>query len=441
MRGPAIPYSSEPPIVPSEPDAASTSRGEPGLPTVGPGPSSSLHAGEPDHRSAAAEPHPPAVPGPEGQAQTDPADEPPDDPSGVRGGRRRRVYLVGAVVGLVVAAIVVVNVVHVGYFMLAPGSARRTQELVAIDGHTAYRDDSGTVSYTTVSFSQATLWNKLTSRFDESVDLVDEDTILQGKNPDQNRKENLEMMDASKQEATVVALHKLGYKVTEKGTGAVVAGFSDGEGPGKSQLAEGDAIVELDGATIKTREDLAKGLGGHKPGDEVTLTVEPDRSGRRDTKKLTLAARPDRPDAGFLGVLLVTRDLDFDLPFKVSIDSGQVGGPSAGLAFTLGIIDVLTPGSLTGGTRVATTGTIDLNGHVGPVGGVKQKTFAVRASGATLFLVPPEEYEEATQWAGGDLKVVRVETVDQALDAIAANGGDTAPVAEAAAANQRPPAN
>ncbi|MGH9163958.1 MAG: S16 family serine protease, partial [Acidimicrobiales bacterium] len=121
---------------------------------------------------------------------------------------------------------------------------------------------------------------------------------------------------------------------------------------------------------------------------------------------------------------LRTRERDFDLPFAVHIDSGAIGGPSAGLAFTLGLLDALTAGELTGGRRVAVTGTIELDGGVGDVGGVAQKTAAVRRAGAEYFLVPPAEFDEAVAHAGGQLQVRRVASLDEALDALAKLGGD-----------------
>jgi PDZ domain-containing protein len=123
-------------------------------------------------------------------------------------------------------------------------------------------------------------------------------------------------------------------------------------------------------------------------------------------------------------VHLQTKQLRFDFPFTVNVDSAGIGGPSAGLAFTLGILDALRPGELTGGHRVAVTGTISLDGTVGPVGGVVQKTAAVRAAGIGLFLVPPQEYDMARAHAGSKLKVVRVSTLEDALRALGQQGGD-----------------
>jgi PDZ domain-containing protein len=126
-----------------------------------------------------------------------------------------------------------------------------------------------------------------------------------------------------------------------------------------------------------------------------------------------------------LGVQLGTKNHSFDYPFEVKIETDRVGGPSAGLAFTLALIDELTPGELTGGRNVAVTGTIDVDGTVGDVGGVVQKTAAVRRAHATLFLVPPGEYPEARKHAGKHLKVVQVTTLTDALAALRANGGDS----------------
>ena len=112
-----------------------------------------------------------------------------------------------------------------------------------------------------------------------------------------------------------------------------------------------------------------------------------------------------------------------DLPFDVGIDTASVGGPSAGLALTLAVLDVLTPGELTGGTGVATTGTIDVFGNVGPIGGAEQKAHAVRRAGIDVFLVPVANFEEAKAGAGDDLEVIAISTLDEALAVLAERGG------------------
>jgi PDZ domain-containing protein len=139
--------------------------------------------------------------------------------------------------------------------------------------------------------------------------------------------------------------------------------------------------------------------------------------------ELALGADPNDPDRAIIGIEVTGRGIDFDFPIDVSIDTGDVGGPSAGLAFTLAIIDDLTPGDLTGGADVAVTGTINSDGTVGPVGGTGQKAAAVRAKGYDAFLVPSDDYEAARQHAG-DVDVIAVDTLDEALAALADLGGN-----------------
>ncbi len=234
-------------------------------------------------------------------------------------------------------------------------------------------------------------------------------------------------MTDSKETAVAVAQQELGYDVKIVGTGAVVTAVSPGS-PADGTLSAGDTIIAVDSTPVTRSDELGAAISAHKPGDVVTLQVQPlpaeGASQVTVARQVTLGAKPDDPTKGLLGVVSGTRDLHYDMPVQVTIDSGSVGGPSAGLAFTLGTMDVLTPGSLTGGHKVATTGTINPDGTVGPIGGVHQKTVAVRDSGAELFLVPRSEYDEAKKYAG-NLRVEPVDNVDDALKVLATIGGGT----------------
>src|SRR5699024_3606280 len=159
------------------------------------------------------------------------------------------------------------------------------------------------------------------------------------------------------------------------------------------------------------------------PGDNLDITVRPLDGGEEQTVTARLGADPEDDDQPRLGVSLATRPV-FTFPFEVTIDSGEVGGPSAGLAVTLALIDLLSPGDLSGGGSVAVTGTIELDGAVGPVGGGRQKTEAAIGNGASLFLVPPHELDEAVEAAGDRLRVVAVSDLDEALEALVDIGGD-----------------
>ncbi|MCX7620850.1 MAG: PDZ domain-containing protein [Acidimicrobiales bacterium] len=334
--------------------------------------------------------------------------------------RRRWFYAGGAVAALLVVAIAAASLIPVSYYTLSPGSVRATKNLLRVEGAPTY-DDPGSISFTTVSLTSATALGVLWGWLDPATDVVEKKAVLGDESPEDNRKRNLEMMDGSKQVAEYVALRKLGYDVSMSGTGAVVHTVVPGSAA-EAVLQPGDVVIEADGQPISIGDDLVAAISSHRPGERMRLLVEPGSDGPR-TVDVELGSHPEDESLPFLGIAVGTRDRRFHLPFDVTIDSGDVGGPSAGLAFTLAIIDVLTPGSLTGGKKVATTGTIDARGNVGNVGGVHQKIVAGNRAGVELFLVPSDEYEEATKWAADGMEVVPVNTLDDALRVLAERGG------------------
>jgi len=336
--------------------------------------------------------------------------------------RRLRWWIGGGVVALLVAALITSALVRVPYFTLSPGSVRDTQPLIQVEGHPSY-DNEGTVDFTTVSLQRATALQAVIGWLDPAVDVVDEDQILGNQTQEQSRQENLREMTDSKEIATAVALQRLGYEVKTTGNGAVVLGVVP-DTPAAQALHPGDVIVAADGKPIALADELVAAIATHQPGDVMVLRVQPAEGGEPSDVSVALVPRTDDPNRAMLGVSTSTRDLKFEFPFTVTIDSGAVGGPSAGLAFTLAVMDKLTSASITGGNKVATTGTIDSQGRVGPVGGVHQKTVAVRRSGAQLFLVPSSELDEARKYAG-DLRVEPVDTLDDALRVLATVGGGT----------------
>ncbi|MGZ4681877.1 MAG: YlbL family protein [Acidimicrobiales bacterium] len=363
---------------------------------------------------------------------TVPVADPVDGDAGSEGARprrrlKRRWYVLGATVVVITIAVVAAALIKVPYYLLSPGSVRTTEDLIDVSGAQTYPQD-GQVGYTTVSVQHATALGWLVAHLDDSISIYPEKAILGSSTPSENREQNLQMMTDSKETAAAVALTRLGYDVNVTGTGAVivqVAGSTDDPVPATGVLSVGDTVVSVGDTPITKSDELVAAIAAHQPGDVVQLGVQPfktDGSRTTETRSVTLGARPDDASKAFLGVSSSTRDLDYHLPFQVSVDSGSVGGPSAGLAFTLGIMDVLTPGSITGGHKVATTGTINADGSVGPVGGVHQKTIAVRNSGAELFLVPSSEYDEAEKYAGS-LRVEKVDTVDDALRVLSTLGG------------------
>jgi PDZ domain-containing protein len=341
-------------------------------------------------------------------------------------------------IGLLALIIAAAVTVQLPYYAIAPGSAREVNDLIQPPPDHRF-PPRGRVYLTTVSLQRVTPIEAVYGWLRGDIDVVPQDQILPpATKPSQLQQANFAAMDESKQVAAVVALRRLGYSVAEHGEGAGVQQVIP-KSPTDGHVKAGEVVTALDGTPVQLSDDVVSAIGRHQPGDVLRLEVDPGNGSPKRTEEVRLGSAPaDRStcqpiEAGAevtagslacLGVRLQTKGLKFDLPFVVNVDSAGIGGPSAGLAFTLGILDALRPGELTGGRGVAVTGTIALDGSVGPVGGVVQKTAAVKAAGIGLFLVPAEEYASARAHAGKKLKVVKVDTLDDALAALGAQGGD-----------------
>jgi PDZ domain-containing protein len=334
-------------------------------------------------------------------------------------------------------------VVELPYYAISPGSARPTEPTIQVSGTETFPGDDD-ILFTTVSLSRGRIngWEWLQAQLDDSIDLVDADVIEGGHTVEENQQINQQLMDDSQDVAIVVALEHLGYDVID-GTGATVGDVLP-ESPAAEELGPGDDIVRAGGEPIERKEDLVRQIEARQPGDELDLVVEP-ADGGRERVSVTLGAfsnSQEQPcvvpgeeaegvtvsDQTCIGVSgLTTRDEERNFPFDVSIDPGRVRGPSAGLAFTLATLDVLTPGDITGGQPVAVTGTIDSLGNVGPIGGAEYKAIAARAAGAEVFLVPRGEEDIAASKVGDDVRIIPISTLDEALDALEDLGGEPVP--------------
>lgn len=346
-----------------------------------------------------------------------------------------------SVVALIVTGVTVGGLlIKVPYVALTPGSARDTEDLVEVEGASAFPSD-GELLFTTVRVqTRPNLWEYLwLDTMADDVEIVPEERILQNRSPDENRRANLEQMTSSKSTAVAVALEQLGYDaITPGGVRAVevVEGSA-----AAAVMHKDDTVVAADGQPVLASDDLFTVLDGKRPGDELTLRIEPAAGGPAQDVTVTLGENPDQPGRAFLGIGPQDKaELhDDEFGFAVDIDSGSVGGPSAGLAFTLAVLDKLTEGELTGGAKVAVTGTIDATGHVGAVGGVPQKAVAVRKAGASAFLVPTSlgeaEIAEVRSKVGDQVQVIPVDNVEEALNALATLGGQVDAVHEFAAGN------
>ncbi len=340
------------------------------------------------------------------------ADGPPSPPSHP---------LRGTIFLLLVAAVLLATFVRVPYFVFRPGSVQPLSTKVMITTGQRF-NATGEIHFTTVR-QDATVngWEWLEARMKPSLTLIEEDRVLGGRSRDENRTFNMQLMRVSKSTAVAVALRYLGvdpFRATGVGLAEVV-------GPSTGLLTTDDVILTVDGAPVLMAMDLVEAIRDRGPGDFIDLEVEPVRGGASRTVSVVLGSRDDDQTVGFMGVVPQTRWEDVeDLPIDVLVNTGRVGGNSAGLALTLSILDLVTPGELTGGLQVATTGTIDPTGVVGSIGGIVQKVVAARDGGMDLFLVPTSEADQARQHAG-DMPVEGVATLDDALAALARHGGQT----------------
>jgi Lon-like protease len=343
----------------------------------------------------------------------------PPPPVTPRRRRRGRIAL-GVAALLLTAFLIGAAFVPLPYYLFKPGSVRDTEPLIAVSGAEVYPSD-GSIGYTTVSLRQATLLGLAQGWLDDDIDVVPRDDVLSGRDVNENRELNLQLMTDSKQVATFVALSRLGYDVSMMVGQAVSDVVSDS--PADGLIEPGDVITAIDGEPFDDPDDLSRLLADEAPGDRVTVSLQ-TAPGRSEDVELALGASTEDPSRAIIGVQVAPVALNFEFPFEVTIDTGDVGGPSAGLAFSLALIDDLTPGDLTGGAEVAVTGTIQPDGTVGPIGGAGQKAAAVRREGLDVFLVPTADYEDAVAHAGDDLEVVAVDTIDEALDALGEHGGN-----------------
>lgn len=344
--------------------------------------------------------------------------------------RSRRFAFWSASAVLLAAAIFASFTVSLDYVRYAPGTAYVTEDQITVDGTEVF-DPEGQIRFLTVRVrSDVNVWDALSTWLDDRYELKDKQQVTGGRSRDEVRQFNVLLMDQSLVTAQRVALQHLNIPFT--GTGVIVRAVIEGA-PASEKLDGGDRIVEIDGEPVQFTDDLVRIVSARAPGEVVTVGYVPAHvdDGAKELAKIELTVDESGPQPRtVLGVF--TADGAPDPGFAVEIDRNDVGGPSAGLAWTLSLIDILTPGELTGGATIAVTGTIGLDGQVGLVDGVRQKAFAARDAGATLFLVPmidDDELAKVREAAGAGMPVVRVRNLEEALgvlDQFAAQPGELA---------------
>ena len=335
---------------------------------------------------------------------------------------------------LVVVAVAVASRVNLNYYAIQPGTAQSVQQFITVPSDKKY-PVTHPVLLTDVEEGRVTALSYLFYKLQSDTALYPLDDVTGGTPASQVGAQGALEMSQAESYAKTAALRHLGYKVTATPSGAVIFGTFPGT-PAYSALNVGDVVTAVDGVTTPTALAMETELNRHHSGETVTLSVRRGGTGKSVPVAVTLQSTVIDLGGGEtqtvdLGVEPEDQ-VDFTYPFPVNIDVTNIGGPSAGLAMTLGVIDALSPGSLTGGRTVVATGTIDSQGDVGQVGGVPQKTVAVENAGASIFLVPPgQNYKEAMSKDRPGLKIYGVSTLDQALAVLAAHGGSVPKVSPA----------
>lgn len=310
---------------------------------------------------------------------------------------------------LIPAAVLALSLylVELPLWVESPGGARSVLPLITIDGAPTY-DSDGRMLLTTVNVGRVNVYYALRAWLDPAARLLSEREVLPPGQTDREYQQlSLSQMDQSKIAAVAVALELATDYPAEHGPGVIVQDTVAGT-PAAGRLFPGDLITRIDGDPLAGVAELRRAIEQTGTGGAIEMTVRPLEGGphRTVTVRPILDEEQDRP---VIGVFSVDA-----FPFDVRIESGTIGGPSAGLMWALGVTDLLTPDDLTVDRAVAGTGTVDLDGNVGPIGGIALKLQAAERADAETFLLPQANFAEARQ-LGTDIQLVPVNTVDQAI--------------------------
>jgi PDZ domain-containing protein len=331
--------------------------------------------------------------------------------------RQRITAVVGAVA--LVMVVFALNFYHLPVVALSPGPAENVLSRITIQGGTQVYDSKGSFYLTSVGIDTDVRF------FEAMLDLANRDVSLrprsevypQGESTQQVNQQNADDMDQSKVLAAVVALRKLGYKVdpsavdvTEVRPGA----------PADGKLRPGDRLVRAEGKPVTSILQLQGVIRSHRPGETLAFGV------RRGDADMAVQV-PVGLDGGEPRIGVVLHEEYGRLPVPITIDTENIGGPSAGLVFALSIYDRLTPGDLTNGRRIAGTGQITEDGSVVSIGGIAEKLIGARRQGATTFLLPRDNCGEAKEHPPPGLRLVPVSNLGDAIAFLQSKPGSPAP--------------
>lgn len=320
-------------------------------------------------------------------------------------------WLIALVVGLFVTAgsAVAAWAVDLPYVGWSPGPISEAIDAVVIDEDIESYPPEGELLVLTVVSQPLNVYELLVALFDPTVDIYDRAAVrIEGETDEEYRDRQLGLMDAAVQRALTIAFDRLGIDVGEVRY-RVETVF--GEYPAAAHLEPGDFVLEVEGVEMTSIDVIRERLADRAPGDVTELTIE--RAGDIREIEVELGETVDEETGETRAIIGITIGPFIDPP--ADINTNNVGGPSAGMMYTLALIDLLSEGDLTKGHVVAGTGTIEADGSVGGIGGIRQKVVAAEAAGADVMLVPESNYEVALTADREDMELVSVATIDDAL--------------------------
>jgi PDZ domain-containing protein len=311
-----------------------------------------------------------------------------------------------ALYGVVGAFLALAVTVYLPWYALEPGPARAVQPLIRFEDQERYESE-GRFVMTSVRFTHLTALDVLLAWLDPDRAIVARSELYpNGETPREEHERSISQMDTSKLDASAVVLRELFGYPKEHGEGVLVESVVTGCAA-DGELFPGDRILSIDGVDIGTYRDAKRAIESAPSG--TTLTFDLSVDGDPATARLVREPCGDSEEP-LVGISMIN-----SFPFDVSISSGEVGGPSAGLMWALGLYDLLTPGDLTDGRTIAGTGAIALDGTVIPIAGIVEKVGAAADAGATVFLLPEGNAREARTAEDDGIELVPVETFDEAI--------------------------
>jgi len=309
------------------------------------------------------------------------------------------------------------SLVKTDYYFMSPGPPYQWDiEYGEIENY----EFEGNLFQLTVRRDEASALIYAWSLLNDTYDLYPREVILpDGVTPKELSEISIQNMRTSENVAIAVALKNLGYKIESKGDGVAVVGLLD-DSPVKNKLKKGDLLNSINNTEIYSATEFISTLRTYSIGETVSIGLlrETDGVKKQLYIETTLIEHVEYKGEPMVGFLATTVNERFDFPFEIDIKTGNVGGPSAGLMMALNVYNNLIPEDITNSKIIAGTGTIEIDGSVGPVGGIKQKIIAAKRAGAELILVPVANFEEAQPFETDKTAIVAVDSFDEALAVI-----------------------